>query len=202
MKLSFAGPGIAVVEDAYDEFELKDIWKELTTLTNNKQLQPAIKTGPSRDFIGRPQKENWGLFLEEYYPNRIYSDILRINRKVFSLVNYEFEQSNLFFRYILNCNSDVTLISYYENGGFYKPHRDSSVYTVLSYFYKEPKQFTGGNLKLIDFDIEIEIKNNMMIYLPSVYTHEVTDVSMESTSNCSGRYCMSQFLFVENHGND
>ena len=89
-----------------------------------------------------------------------------------------------------------------EDGDFYLPHVDASVYTVISYFWKEPKKFTGGNLKLKDFDIEIEVKNNMVIYMPSVYVHEVTPIVMEEKSLGYGRYSMSQFLFVRNSAND
>lgn len=202
MNLSFAGPGIAIVEDFYDEKELKLIWKELDYLTNNNKLLPPSKTGTGRDNKGNPLKHNQGLFLDEYYTNRNFSNILNINRKVWSAVTKEFIDSSLLFRYLNSCNEDSTLLNYYEDGNFYKPHVDTSVYSVLSYFYKEPKKFTGGNLILQDYNIEIEIKNNMVIYMPSILVHEVTPIIMEEKAKGFGRYSTSQFLFVRNNTDD
>ena len=70
------------------------------------------------------------------------------------------------------------------------------------WFFKEPKKFTGGNLILKDFDLEIEVKNNMVIYMPSIYVHEVTPIVMDEKDRGYGRYSMSQFLFVRNSAND
>lgn len=202
MNLSFAGPGIAIAEDFYSEKELELIWKELDFLTNNGKLLPPHKTGAARDDRGNLQKQNKALFLDEYYTNRNFSNILNINRKIWREVNKEFIKSNLMFRYLNTCNEDSTLLNYYENEDYYLPHLDNSVYTVISYFWKEPKKFTGGNLKLKDFDIEIEVKNNMVIYMPSIYVHEVTPIVMEENIKGFGRYSMSQFLFVRNSAND
>lgn len=201
MNLSFVGPGIAIIEDFYDDNELKLIWKELDYLTNTGKLLPPSKTGTSRDAKGNPLKNNKGLFLDEYYTNRNFSNILNANRKIWTSVNEDFINSNVLFRYLNSCNEDITLINYYENGDYYKQHHDMSVYTVLSYFYKEPKKFTGGNLILHDYNIEIEVKNNMVIYMPSILVHEVTPIIMENNTGF-GRYSMSQFLFVRNEGDD
>lgn len=202
MKLSFAADGVAVVEDFYNEKELGLIWKELDFLTNNGKLLPPHKTGAARDNKGNLQKQNKALFLDEYYTNRNFSNILNVNRKIWNIVNRDFIKSNLMFRYLHSCNEDTTLLNYYENGDYYLPHHDASVYTVITYFFKDPKSFTGGNLKLNDWDIEIEIKNNMVVYMPSVYIHEVTPIVMEENKTGFGRYSMSQFLFVRNNVND
>ena len=202
MDLSFAGPGIAIAENFYSEKELELIWKELDFLTKNGKLLPPHKTGAARDEKGNPQKQNSALFLDEYYSNRNFSNILNVNRKIWREVNKQFIKSNLMFRYLRSCNEDSTLLNYYEDGDYYKPHHDTSVYTVITYLYKEPKKFTGGNLKLEDYNIEIEVKNNMVIYMPSILVHEVTPIIMEENSKGCGRYSISQFLFVRNSSND
>lgn len=202
MNLSFAGPGIAIIEDFYNERELELIWKELDYLTKGGKLLPPMNTGPARDEKGNIKKKNKALFLNEYYTNKSFSNMLNFNRKIWSVVNKDFVKSSLMFRYLHSCNEDVTLLNYYEDGDYYLPHYDSSVYTVITYFFKEPKKFTGGNLVLEDFGIEIEVKNNMVVYLPSIYVHEVKPIVMEKNSVGYGRYSMSQFLFVENAAND
>ena len=202
MDLSFVGPGIAVIENFYDEHELKLIWKELNFLTNSGKLLPPDKTGTSRDEKGNPKKRNKALFLDEYYKNRNFSNILNLNRKIFGKVNSEFIKSNLMFRYVHSCNEDSTLVNYYEDGDYYLPHIDMSVYTIISYLWKEPKKFTGGNLVLRDLGIELEVKNNMVLYLPSIYVHEVLPISMEENNKGYGRYSISQFLFARNAADD
>ena len=198
MDVKFYDGGIAVIENFYDERELKLIWKELDYLTNFGKLLPPEKTGTSRDEKGNPLKHNHGLFLDEYYSNRNFSNILNVNRKAWTVATKEFIDNSLCFRYLNSCNQDSTLLNYYENGDFYKPHVDMSVYTVLSYFYKEPKKFEGGNLKLQDYNLEIEVKNNMVVYMPSILVHEVTPIVMEENSKGFGRYSISQFLFIRN----
>lgn len=201
MDVKLLDNGVAIIENFYDEKELKLIWKELDYLTGSGKLLPPTKTGTSRDNMGNPQKRNRGLFLDEYYTNRNFSNILNVNRKIWGAVNEDFMKSSLLFRYLDSCNEDSTLLNYYENGDYYKMHHDMSVYSVLSYFFKEPKKFSGGVLKLHDYGIDIEVKNNMVVYMPSVLLHEVTPIVMEETGKGYGRYCISQFLFVRN-GND
>jgi hypothetical protein len=61
--------------------------------------------------------------------------------------------------------------------------------------------FSGGDLKFLDYDIDIELENNMVVIFPSCYLHQATDVKMdESIEKFSGygRYCMSQFLSYKN----
>ena len=53
-------------------------------------------------------------------------------------------------------NSDSTMISYYDTGKYYKPHIDSTHFTCLIWLFKEPKQFKGGDLKLIPAKETIE----------------------------------------------
>ena len=193
--------GLAIVEDFYSENELKLIWEELEALTKDKHLLPPERTGTSRDNDNRPKKNNEGMFLDEFYHDRNTSNILRINRKLWTYLDSKHKEldEDPTLRYVLSSNEDTTLISYYTNGHYYLPHIDKASYTVLSYFCKEPKRFKGGNLKLLDYNMEIEIKNNMIIYLPSVYAHEVTPIIMDKDDGCSGRYCMSQFLFIGSH---
>lgn len=193
--------GLAIVEDFYSESELKLIWEELEALTKDNHLLPPERTGTSRDDNNRPKKNNEGLFLDEFYHDRNTSNILRINRKLWPYMDSKHKEldKDPILRYVLSSNEDTTLVSYYKDGHYYLPHIDKALYTVLSYFCKEPKRFKGGNLKLLDYNIEIEIKNNMVIYMPSTFAHEVTPVIMDNDEECSGRYCMSQFLFIGTH---
>lgn len=193
--------GLVIVEDFYSDLELQSMWSELEFLTTEKKLLTPDQTGTSTLPDGRYGKNNEGIFLDEYYMDRSQSAILNTNRKIWTYINSIMKvlDKDPILRYTLSANEDSTLISYYKDGDYYLPHIDKSVYTVLTYFIKEPKKFTGGNLKLLDYDMEIEVKNNMVIFMPSTYSHEVTPVVMDKDDDCSGRYCMSQFLFIGNH---
>jgi hypothetical protein len=195
-KINYLGPNnekpiIAIIEDFFNEKELKLIWQELDFL-NPKLLGPE-QTGTARNEDGLQLKNNFGLFLDNVYSDRNVSNILNINRKLFS-VGKELIEYNYIFDCVNSCNLDTTLISYYENSNHYKPHRDTSILTILSYFWKEPKSFKGGNLLLTDFNFEIEVKNNMVIFMPGSYRHEVTEIVMDKRKKNYGRYCMSVFL--------
>jgi Rps23 Pro-64 3,4-dihydroxylase Tpa1-like proline 4-hydroxylase len=110
--------------------------------------------------------------------------------------------SSLCFGYknIFKLNYDETLISYYENGGYYKKHDDQALYSAITWFYKEPKRFSGGNFYFNDYEIEIKIKNNMTVIFPSFIQHSVDKVTLEEDSSDKlsglGRYSMTQFLYI------
>ena len=72
-----------------------------------------------------------------------------------------------------NTNQHYTQLVYYENNDEYKSHRDCAQFTVLNWFYRKPKKFSGGNLYFEDFDLEIECLNNRTLIFPSVINHAV-----------------------------
>ena len=189
-------PLIAIAKDFYTKDELDLIWEDLNFL--NDKLQDPEKTGTAVDHNDRIMKNNKGLFLDKFYiDDRSKSNILNINRKVFEpkfnniLLGY-----NPIFRHVMKCDLDRTLISYYENSHYYEAHTDGSSLTILTYFFKEPKKFKNGSIKFADFNIQIEIENNMVIVFPGSYIHKVDKIFMEKKDMGKnlGRYCMAQFL--------
>ena len=71
--------------------------------------------------------------------------------------------------------------------------------TGITWFYREPKKFTGGNLRFPLFDMEIECKHNRVIVFPSSIYHGVDKIGMEEKDMGKklGRFAMSQFLFCK-----
>ena len=57
----------------------------------------------------------------------------------------------------------------YKNYDYYKSHVDNSYSTALTWFYKEPKQFEGGNILFSDYNIEIPIENNSILILKQYF---------------------------------
>jgi Rps23 Pro-64 3,4-dihydroxylase Tpa1-like proline 4-hydroxylase len=190
--ISLKPVNLVCIDNFYTAQELRDIKQELAFLTKNNKLKYPDQTGSSLDEFGEPNKHNRGLWLDAVYADRSVSDILRHTRKIFQ-VDPSLEE---YLSIIANCNSDTTLVSYYENSDYYKAHSDYAALTVLTYIYEEPKAFTGGDLYLPNHDTTLECVSNRVYFLPSYIQHEVTQVCMpqESLDKGLGRYCITQFL--------
>jgi Rps23 Pro-64 3,4-dihydroxylase Tpa1-like proline 4-hydroxylase len=187
-------PLISIIKNFYSKKEMKLISEELDYLTD-KLLSPERTNSATEN--SKLLKKNKGLWLEDYYENNSKkSDILKLNTKIYepnfltSLISV-----NPIFRYLENSEYS-TLLSYYENSDYYKEHSDDSTLTILTYFFKEPKRFKNGSIKFNDFNVRVEVENNMTIIFPGCYLHEVDEISMleEHRNKKLGRYCMTQFI--------
>jgi Rps23 Pro-64 3,4-dihydroxylase Tpa1-like proline 4-hydroxylase len=186
------------IENMYSKDELKLIWQELEFLNQSNKFEGPEETGSAKNFEGELLKQNSGLFLDEIYNSRKISNILTVNQNLFSSHILE-EFSSLCFLYenITHTNEDTTLISYYDNGGYYKPHQDHALYTAVTWFFKEPKKFDGGDFYFTDYNLKIEVKNNKTVLFPSIIYHSVDEILMNTDSPPGyGRYVMVQLLYI------
>jgi len=190
---------VAVIDGFYTEDELELIWHELLFINSPEKLKNPEQTGTARDpDSGEEKKKNKGIFLDNIYSDRNISDILTLNRKIFSeevtntLIDY-----HKFFKYVMSSNGDTTLVSYYEDSDYYKSHADAALVTAITWFYQEPKKFVGGDL-ILEKDTKIDCINNRCIFFPSILNHEVDEISMEDLYKDKGlgRYAVSQFLSI------
>ena len=192
-----------IVDNFYDEKELELIWEELNFYTKPGKLFEAKDYGGVEDRTNAKALALDSLYLN-HEPNgqanyRKISNILTVNRKLFDsgiLDTYAsiHECCNLYY------NSDVTKVRYYHDGEYYEPHRDSSFQTLIfSYFYKEPKAFTGGELYFPKHNYEYSCNNNSMIILPSWVQHAVNKVKIKESDYYAGlgRYAITSFLFTQ-----
>ena len=201
MKVISDSKDFLVIDDFYTDTECVDIWKELDFLTYDRKLMPPNETGTAHDqTTGEPLKKNSAIFLDGIYARRELSNILTINRKLFSPeVTEIFDDMDNCFKYVHHTNYDATLISYYEEKDYYKAHTDASILTYLYWCHKEPKKFEGGDLILSELDEGITYKNNRLVIFPSWRLHEVTPIKMieEVEPNSGfGRYCITNFLYI------
>ena len=189
-----------LIDDFYDQSELDRIWEELDYLCNPKRMgRSSIERGAATNIYsdGTEQsiKNSWDLFLDTFFTSRDFSNILEVNRK---LINKEIfkDHPHWLFNHLDALNEDNTQILYYENNDEYKPHRDLARLTGITWFYREPKKFTGGNLRFPRFDMEIECKHNRVIVFPSSIHHGVDKIGMEEKDigKKLGRFTMTQFL--------
>ena len=184
-----------IVNNFYNKEELDLIWEELKFYTKPGKLLTAV------DFGGIPDKTNSkALWLDKIYSTqyRKLSSILTVNRKLFtSDVLKVFSEISDCCSLAKISNYDVTKVRYYHNDEYYDPHTDSSVqYLAFSYFYKEPKKFTGGELLFPKYDYKLTCENNSMIIMPGWVEHGVSKVSIENSDYFDGygRYAITSFF--------
>tara|TARA_R100000027_G_C2238374_1_gene91204 strand:+ start:148 stop:741 length:594 start_codon:yes stop_codon:yes gene_type:complete len=180
-----------VVEDTYDDQQLKLIWQELQFYINN----PAVfeeNTGAAEDEDGTSRKRNSGFFLDGIYHRREVSNILTFNRWLY---NGCLNLDHWYWR-DFKPDTDYTLVSYYEEGDYYRPHCDKTMATAVTWLFREPKKFTGGDFLFPEFDISINVENNVTVVFPGLVQHAVTPIEMkkEDRGLGLGRYCISQFM--------
>ena len=94
-------------------------------------------------------------------------------------------------------NYDITKVRYYHDEEYYDPHTDRPFhFLAFSYFYKEPKKFTGGEVFFPKHEYEYPCYNNSMIIFPGWVAHGVRKVSIKDSDYYDGygRYCISSFF--------
>jgi hypothetical protein len=184
-----------IVDNFYNEDEYNSVFNEL------ESFQDILENDDSPEL----QKELNGVINK----TRIYLDKTYLNRREQSVILSidvdkictdkimeaydETTPASVTFRCT---NSDWTQVSYYEGGDTYLRHYDSVMHTCLIYINKEPKRFTGGNLKFTKSNQVVEFKNNRLVIFPSYYIHEVDEVIMDEKdlNKGLGRYCITHFF--------
>ena len=184
-----------VIYDFYNSEELNLIWEELNFYTKPGKLLEA------KDYGAADNKTNAkALFLDRIYSNhRSLSNILTVNRKIFSSgILHHFASINDECAEVLKTNADATKVRYYHDGDYYEPHTDPGCgFLTFSYFYKEPKKFSGGELFFPDHDSQLTCENNSLIIFPEWVKHGVNEVKIKDSDYYDGwgRYCISNFIF-------
>lgn len=186
-----------LIKDFYSKEELKLIWRETEFIF--EKLGDANSTRAAMEEDGETRKKSGkGIFLDDVYSRREFSDLLNITRKPFHCeeIRSEIEKMNsIFFEYFRKTNWDSTMLQYYEDGHYYKQHIDESIFTAIYTFYKEPKCFDGGDLYFEKYDYTLPIRNNQLILFPSIVSHGVTEVTMKKPGYMHGRFSIANLIF-------
>jgi len=189
-----------IVDNIYNENELHLIWQELEFLTYPTKWKSPEETASAK-LNDKILKNNLGVFLDGkdgIYADRKVSNILSVNRKILDKeIIGSYGALSFGYQTAFMTNTDTTLISYYEDSHYYEKHKDHAIMTALTWFYKEPKSFFGGDLIFSDFNKHtIELKNNRTVLFPSFVFHEVEEICMPEHKPGFGRYCMAQFFAI------
>ena len=182
-----------LVKNCFSKDDMEQMLKELRFLTPKMEFRDGTYL-PTKD-----HKKNVQINLDKLYETRKTSNILNVMDKIYDdseLIN-NLKISSWFYEVWSYTNLDQTFVAYYEDTDYYKAHRDIAVISLMYWLWEEPKSFTGGNLHLTDYDIEIPIERNQLMIMPSSTRHAVDPVKMiKQTDKLSGmgRYCIVRFL--------
>jgi SM-20-related protein len=106
-------------------------------------------------------------------------------------------------------NSTQMEVVAHGDGAFYRPHTDTFTgdqytpggrrrLTMVYYFHREPRRFTGGRLRLFDLGggqtIDVEPTHDSLLVFPSTARHEVERVSCPAGAFGDGRFAVNIWL--------
>lgn len=190
-----------IIDNWYSNDELKKVFVEMDYYMNlglDNLIRSEKDRSSARDYNGESKVKSYRFYVDA---NK-YSALYKYNYKyVFEEFTNMLRNETLFGGYFSNTKSNSIMVNYYENDKYYKSHKDVSVITQLTWIYREPKMFSGGDLILTDMDETIECKNNRTIFFPGHYFHEVTEVKMKDEwereykdKNYYGRFSIANFF--------
>ena len=184
-----------IAEDYFDETQINDMLTELRFLT------PKMVYQNGKNMV-EGHKKNVQIGLDDMYQNRDTSNIIQTLNTIYhdkDLIQTRKDMS-LCYEIWNYTNLDNTFVAYYENSDYYKGHRDIAIISMMYWIWEEPKSFTGGDIHLTDYDIEIPLKRNQLLIIPSSIKHAVNKIQMnDDTKKLSGmgRYCIARFLKLQ-----
>jgi hypothetical protein len=178
---------LPIIDDFYSETELSEIKDDLKLLSAVAKLKVFVNKA-AKDEENNPKQKSNSFFLDGFYENkRDLSKVLKINRKLFSEeVRTKLIEKSLFYEHIFYSDFDTTLLNFYEPADYYKPHRDISCFTALTFFKLE--EFSGGDLVFPEYNIKVEAVENRLVIFPGFILHGSEEVTKGI------RVSMAQFI--------
>jgi predicted 2-oxoglutarate/Fe(II)-dependent dioxygenase YbiX len=138
--------------------------------------------GTAKNNFGVPRKNNKGMFIyDKSHPIAIHG------QGVMNYIKENIKEDNEFCSRLSSIDIFGRLVSYYQTGGYYRPHRDDAIVTCIYYLWDEPKTFEGGDLYFGDFKVPIE--NNSMLFFYSDTEHAVSTLT-----SGEGRWAITYFF--------
>jgi hypothetical protein len=189
-----------VIDNWYNPIEEKSIWKELDFYSSfsKENLERSEDTVVAKNEDGTSKGYSYRWYLDNLYTSdgmkksNILNTMYKVRSKEFhNIIN----KITPYGRSFLTTNMDSTIVSYYEENDHYDSHHDTSLWTQLIWFVKEPRIFTGGDFIFPESNYEIKLKHNRAIFFPCCYLHKVTPVKFNSKPEEMGygRYTITHF---------
>jgi Rps23 Pro-64 3,4-dihydroxylase Tpa1-like proline 4-hydroxylase len=176
------------ISDVFSEEIHQAIQKEAKELYKFRKSKEKTKTASHKGML---LKEGTGVFLNElYYDSNDSAICTNLKEVVTSSVWENVNKIHCSFNHI-NCFRRASiLLNWYQNGDYYKPHDDDSKLTCI--YYTSLGEYSGGELKFVDYDETIKTKNNSVVIFSGCVKHEVLPVKADIES-----FRISINLFME-----
>jgi hypothetical protein len=172
-----------VIDNWYSDEELRKVFVEFDYYMNNgldNLIKSETDSSTARTKEGGSKAKTYRFYID---PTK-FSALYRYNYKYMSDEFGKMVLDNTIFGgYLNNTRKNSLMVNYYEEGKYYKSHTDVSVVTQLTWLFREPKMFDGGDLILTDMGETIECVHNRTVFFPGFYPHEVTKVTMSEEWN-------------------
>ena len=139
-----------VVDNWYNEEEKEKVWKELDFYSSQDRddTERAETSIVARHKDGTSKSKAFRYYYDLWYDDKHF-DKSHINKFTYKFKSPEFhkmlEPCVPYSRSFPVTNRTSSLISYYEENDHYESHFDSFMWTTLIWYFKEPKQFEGGD---------------------------------------------------------
>jgi hypothetical protein len=144
------------------------------------RLNGPKETRSAVDENGAVLKENEGIFLSQIYSAE-FSDVSPTGR-LFAEIFKEIKHSPFPIKSTMNAFKASTgfnvLMSKYNAGHYYKPHRDHTTATIL--VWPLEKKFKGGDFIFPELDFRIVCEAGTGVIFPGHYIHAVEEVFSEN----------------------
>lgn len=190
-----------VIDNFLDNNQKINIWKEIDFYIDNGLVIPSTmyQDGSGFDENNNSKANRHSLFLANALINyRVNSKIYQAIRSNFlhTNVSARFPQSTL-LKYLPITNYDSTLLSFYQNGDYYKSHFDYGIISCILYLIPN-NEYSGGDIVFTDFNVTHKPLDNQMIVFPSCLNHEVTKIqTFDSNDKDYKRLSITTFLSIE-----
>ena len=202
-----------VIDDYYTEQELKSVWSEIDFYTNSQdrdEIGRANDNSVARE-SGKPLSESYRWYPCNYFNNDFtnISPLFRLSSKLSCQeLHNSFKDLYPWYNLFTSTNISDIMLSYYEEGDYYKKHHDSSMWTQLIWVAKpeglstspKSRKWKGGDFYVYteqDKKKKISWQNNRSVIFPSMLKHEVEPIVWKDVEHKfgDGRYTITYFLY-------
>jgi Rps23 Pro-64 3,4-dihydroxylase Tpa1-like proline 4-hydroxylase len=194
-----------IIDDFFTVEELKILWKEIFYLYDNgKFFKSSIDkksghNGTEPLALNRRCYPNLVLNDDQINSSLLFNSIVKVQDKNFHKeVEKTFKNSPYaLYKTFLGLNRSNLVLNYYEESEQYKEHFDQFQFSMITWLFKEPKNFEGGDFIFTKNNTKIEIINNRCILFPGFYYHKVEPVKMINKNiEAGGRFSINRFFYT------
>lgn len=193
---------VVVIDNFVSKEDYPHVKEEINYLSKFAMGTPQ-DAGAATNADGSQKKVGKSLWFREFYGMPRFSPTIQAYVKLLGNLDVrkkimDYHPEMYWWGKASHDNQGGFILNKYEDGDYYDFHYDSAMYTVLSYFQDEPKNYDGGELvieypNLAKDKQMFEIKDNRAIIFPSHYMHSVLPIKYNSEAS-TPRFSVAAFV--------